>query len=46
MSENRDKLLEEIRVQGDLVRQLKAAKESKEKVRVFSLLKKKIVYVI
>lgn len=32
MSENRDKILEEIKVQGDLVRQLKAAKEPKEKV--------------
>lgn len=33
MSENREKLLEEIKVQGDLVRQLKAAKEPKVKVR-------------
>lgn len=36
MSENREKLLEDIRVQGELVRQLKAAKESKEKVRLSS----------
>lgn len=38
MTENREKLLEEIKGQGDLVRQLKAAKESKEKVRFFFLL--------
>lgn len=32
MSENRHKILNDIKVQGDLVRQLKAAKESKERV--------------
>ncbi|KAH8314770.1 hypothetical protein KR074_004182 [Drosophila pseudoananassae] len=31
MSDTRDQILEQIKVQGDLVRQLKAAKESKEK---------------
>lgn len=33
MSDSVEKLQEEIKVQGDLVRKLKAAKESKEKVR-------------
>lgn len=33
MSENRDQILEAIRVQGDLVRSLKATKEAPEKVR-------------
>lgn len=32
MSETRDQILEEIKIQGDLVRKLKAAKEPKEKV--------------
>lgn len=32
MSSDRDSILEEIRLQGDLVRKLKAAKESPEKV--------------
>lgn len=32
MSDNRDKLQEEIKVQGEVVRKLKAAKETKEKV--------------
>lgn len=32
MSENREKLLKDIQEQGDLVRKLKAAKESAEKV--------------
>jgi histidyl-tRNA synthetase len=32
MSENREHLLEQIKVQGDLVRKVKAAKESAEKV--------------
>lgn len=32
MSDDRETILKEIQVQGDLVRQLKAAKESKEKV--------------
>lgn len=36
MSENRDQILEAIRVQGDLVRTLKAAKEAPEKVCFFS----------
>lgn len=36
MSDTRDQLLEAIRVQGELVRTLKAAKESQEKVRVVS----------
>lgn len=34
MSENREKLLKDIQEQGDLVRKLKAAKESAEKVCV------------
>lgn len=34
MSENREKLLKDIQEQGDLVRKLKAAKESPEKVCV------------
>lgn len=34
MSENREKLLKDIQQQGDLVRKLKAAKESAEKVSV------------
>lgn len=33
MSETREQILEEIKIQGDLVRKLKAAKEPKEKVR-------------
>lgn len=37
MSDNRDQLLEEIRVQGDLVRTLKAAKEAPEKVCLFQI---------
>lgn len=32
MSETREQILEEIKIQGDLVRKLKAAKEPKEKV--------------
>ncbi|XP_017041987.1 histidine--tRNA ligase, cytoplasmic isoform X3 [Drosophila ficusphila] len=32
MSDTREQILEQIKVQGDLVRQLKAAKESKEKI--------------
>lgn len=32
MSESRDQLLEKIKVQGDLVRKVKAAKEPIEKV--------------
>ncbi|XP_005179208.1 histidine--tRNA ligase, cytoplasmic isoform X2 [Musca domestica] len=32
MSETREQILEEIKVQGDLVRKLKAAKEAKEKI--------------
>lgn len=32
MSDTREQILEQIKVQGDLVRQLKATKESKEKV--------------
>lgn len=32
MSENREQILESIKVQGEVVRKLKAAKESKEKV--------------
>lgn len=32
MSDNREQILESIKVQGDIVRKLKAAKESKEKV--------------
>lgn len=32
MSETREQILEEIKIQGDLVRKLKAAKETKEKV--------------
>lgn len=35
MSDNRDQILEAIRVQGDLVRTLKAAKEAPEKVSFF-----------
>ncbi|GAB0096303.1 Histidine--tRNA ligase [Sergentomyia squamirostris] len=34
MSENREKIQEEIKKQGDLVRKLKSAKESKEKIDV------------
>lgn len=34
MSESREKLLKDIQEQGDLVRKLKAAKESAEKVGV------------
>ncbi|XP_059614784.1 histidine--tRNA ligase isoform X1 [Phlebotomus argentipes] len=34
MSDNREKILEQIKVQGDLVRKLKAAKEPKEKIDV------------
>lgn len=37
MSENREKLLKDIQEQGDLVRKLKAAKESAEKVGVSEL---------
>lgn len=37
MVQNREQILEEIRIQGDLVRQFKAAKESKEKVSNFSI---------
>lgn len=36
MSEMREKLLKDIQEQGDLVRKLKAAKESAEKVGVFA----------
>lgn len=36
MSENRDKLQEQIKLQGDLVRKVKAAKEPKEKVSYFN----------
>jgi len=36
MSDTREQILEQIKVQGDLVRQLKAAKESKEKVSFWS----------
>lgn len=32
MSDNREQLQEQIKVQGEVVRKLKAAKESKEKV--------------
>lgn len=32
MSDTREQILEQIKLQGDLVRQLKASKESKEKV--------------
>lgn len=32
MTETREQILEEIKIQGDLVRKLKAAKETKEKV--------------
>ncbi|EDW56038.1 GM22902 [Drosophila sechellia] len=35
MSDTREQILEQIKVQGDLVRQLKAAKESKEKCATF-----------
>lgn len=33
MSDNREKLLNEIKEQGDLVRKVKAAKEPKQKVK-------------
>lgn len=36
MSDNREALQEQIKVQGEVVRKLKAAKESKEKVSVES----------
>lgn len=32
MSENREKILESIKVQGEVIRKLKAAKEPKQKV--------------
>lgn len=35
MAENQEVILQKIQAQGDLVRKLKAAKESSEKVRVF-----------
>lgn len=35
MAENQEVLLQKIKEQGDLVRKLKAAKESKEKVRSY-----------
>jgi hypothetical protein len=34
MNENKEKLMEQIKVQGDLVRKIKAAKESSEKVSI------------
>lgn len=33
MSDNREKLLDQIKEQGDLVRKVKAAKEPKQKVK-------------
>lgn len=32
MSDNREKILESIKIQGEVVRKIKAAKESKDKV--------------
>lgn len=37
MSDTREQILEQIKLQGDLVRQLKASKESKEKVSAKSM---------
>ena len=34
MSDNREKLLNDIKEQGDLVRKVKAAKEPKQKVKI------------
>lgn len=39
MSENREQIQEQIKVQGELVRKLKTDKESKEKVRKITSLK-------
>lgn len=45
MSENREKILEQVKEQGEVVRKLKAAKEPKEKVSKSSWCNNFLVFV-